>query len=98
MDDNACKNFIRDNFSDEVFVVYNSLPLGIMRADMWRLAVMYVHGGIYADTDTECIKCIDELLKDDNKRENIKKNLSKLYVPNSATKIYDLINNLVSGE
>lgn len=64
MDDNACKNFIRDNFSDEVFVVYNSLPLGIMRADMWRLAVMYVHGGIYADTDTECIKCIDELLKD----------------------------------
>lgn len=62
MDDNDCRNFIKDNFSDEVFSVYNALPLGIMRADMWRIAVVYVNGGIYADTDVFCMKSIAPLL------------------------------------
>ena len=64
MDDDMCKNFIRDNFSDEVFFVYTSLPLGIMRADMWRIAVVYIHGGIYSDTDVLSLKQIDGVLLD----------------------------------
>lgn len=63
MDDTMCENFIRDNFSDEVFSVYTSLPLGVMRADMWRIAVVYINGGIYADTDTICKLDICDLLR-----------------------------------
>lgn len=65
MDDTMCKNFIRDNFSDEVFFVYNSLPLGIMKADMWRVAIIYIYGGIYADIDTVCHSSIDTILHKD---------------------------------
>lgn len=64
MNDAMCENFIRDNFSDEVFFVYTSLPLGIMRADMWRIAVIYINGGIYADMDTVCHTNIYNLLQD----------------------------------
>lgn len=64
MNDIMCENFIRNNFSDEVFFVYTSLPLGIMRADMWRIAVIYINGGIYADTDTICHTDIRNLLQD----------------------------------
>lgn len=62
MDDIACENFIRDNFSDEVFFVYTSLPLGIMRADMWRIAIVYINGGVYADTDVMCLNDVTPLL------------------------------------
>lgn len=64
MDDSDCENFIKDNFSDEIFQVYTSLPLGIMRADMWRIAVIYINGGIYADTDVWCNQPIGVLLQD----------------------------------
>lgn len=40
---------------------------------------------------------IDYILGNENNSNNIKKNLSKMYVPNSATKIYNLIDELVRG-
>ena len=30
----------------------SNVSLGVMRGDMWRYAVMYLHGGLYADVDT----------------------------------------------
>lgn len=30
---------------------YKALPLGVMKADTWRYAVLWLHGGIYADID-----------------------------------------------
>ena len=32
------------------------------KSDLLRLQVLYNHGGVYLDTDMECIKPIDELL------------------------------------
>jgi len=32
---------------------YRQLPLPVMKADMWRYAILYVHGGIYADVNAE---------------------------------------------
>jgi hypothetical protein len=34
-----------------------------MRADFWRLAVVYVHGGYYSDLDIVCYKSIDKFIK-----------------------------------
>jgi Glycosyltransferase sugar-binding region containing DXD motif len=63
MDDEGCDSFIRRYFSDEVYSVYQSLPLGIMRADFWRVAVIYIHGGIYSDVDVYCAQNIAPLLE-----------------------------------
>lgn len=39
-----------------------ALPLTpIIRADILRLLVLYVHGGVYCDVDTECLRPLDEL-------------------------------------
>lgn len=67
MDDNKCQQFIEDHFSTEFYNMYVSLPFGVMKADVWRVAVTYVYGGIYADTDCECIKPISEWLKPDDR-------------------------------
>jgi len=52
--DLQCESFIRDYFDKEFFNMYHSLPIGVMKADVWRVAVIYHFGGIYADLDTEC--------------------------------------------
>ena len=63
MDDSRCDNFIKDHFNKEFYNMYKSLPHGVMRADVWRVAVVYVYGGVYVDTDCRCIKPISEWLK-----------------------------------
>ena len=55
MDDFRCDKFIKDNFNQEFYNMYKSLPYGVMRADVWRVCVVYVYGGIYVDTDCECV-------------------------------------------
>ena len=37
-------------------------PSGILRADIWRCAVLFAHGGVYADLDIECLCPLDDLL------------------------------------
>ena len=67
MDDAQCNHFIKQNFDDEFYQMYISLPFGVMRADVWRVAVVYINGGIYADTDTDCMVSISEWLKPDDR-------------------------------
>jgi len=61
-DDAKCDRFIKDHFSDEFYKMYTSLPIGVMKSDIWRIAVVYIYGGIYADLDTECIVTADQWL------------------------------------
>lgn len=37
---------------------YARLPLPVMRADVWRYAILYVYGGVYADADSVCVRPI----------------------------------------
>lgn len=41
--------------------VYDAYPAEIYRADAVRYFHLYLHGGIYADMDTECLQPLDEL-------------------------------------
>lgn len=58
-DDAACDKFMRDHFTQDYYQMYASLPFGVMRADMWRVAIVYVYGGFYADLDTYCHTALD---------------------------------------
>lgn len=64
MDDTRCDAFIKDNFSKDFYDMYCALPYGVMRADVWRVCVIHSYGGIYVDTDCECITPINEWLYD----------------------------------
>jgi mannosyltransferase OCH1-like enzyme len=40
---------------------FDSYPYDIQRADVIRLAILYVYGGIYLDLDIICLKSLDQL-------------------------------------
>jgi len=54
-DDNDCREFIKQHFNEDVLNTYNSLIPGAYKADLWRLCVLYIHGGIYMDIKLQCI-------------------------------------------
>ena len=37
-----------------MYDIYSSFPIGVMKADFFRYAVLLAHGGVYADVDTAC--------------------------------------------
>lgn len=41
--------------------MYKSFPYNVQRWDTVRYMILYVHGGVYTDLDTECFQPIDEL-------------------------------------
>lgn len=53
-DNEACDTFMINNFDSDIYKAYLSLPLGVMKSDLWRYCVIYKYGGIYADADTIC--------------------------------------------
>ena len=48
-DDNMCREFIRDNFPEDVLRAYDCLIPGAYKADLWRYCILYKKGGIYLD-------------------------------------------------
>jgi mannosyltransferase OCH1-like enzyme len=59
--------FIKEYFDDATLKMFREFPIGVMRADFWRYAVLYVHGGVYADIDAECLVPIDHWLNEESK-------------------------------
>ena len=47
--DDECLKFIEQNFDNTILNAYNNLIPGAYKADLWRLCVLYVYGGIYVD-------------------------------------------------
>jgi mannosyltransferase OCH1-like enzyme len=48
-DDNDCREFIKNNFDPDVLEAYNRLIPGAYKADLWRLCILFIYGGIYLD-------------------------------------------------
>lgn len=56
------EEFFETFFPPNLLEIYHSLPLGIMRADLWRYSVLFIFGGLYTDIDTVCRKPISQWL------------------------------------
>jgi len=54
-DDNDCREFIKNNFPEDILIAYDTLKPGAYKADLWRLCILYIKGGIYADIKLNCI-------------------------------------------
>jgi hypothetical protein len=62
--DNDCISFLRNNFDARIVDMFNSIPRGMHKADLWRLCKLYKNGGVYADIDLVPHVSINELIKD----------------------------------
>lgn len=68
-------NFYNDNllesWSKEHFIhslvqkTWNGMERIVLKADFWRYLVTYLEGGYYSDTDTDCLKPVNEWGKTD---------------------------------
>ena len=54
-DDNDCREFIKTYFKSDVLEAYDKLIPGAYKADLWRLCVLFINGGIYLDIRFCCV-------------------------------------------
>lgn len=59
LNDNAAAEFVKREYGDEWYNIWSNVPVGVMKADLWRYMVVYKYGGMYADLDTICKVPID---------------------------------------
>lgn len=66
-DDSAIENFIREEFSQDIFEQYLKITIGAAKADFFRYAILLKKGGIYLDLDSRVTGNLDDwILPDDN--------------------------------
>lgn len=58
-------DFIKENFSSEIFESYSRIQIGAAQADFWRLLVLYKKGGVYMDIDAHLIWSLNSIIKKD---------------------------------
>lgn len=54
-DISECRAFIAIHFDYDVVDAYDTLLPYAYKADLWRLCVLYIHGGIYLDVKFRCV-------------------------------------------
>jgi len=59
-DDTDIERYIKSYWSAKMYKFFKALPIGVMKADLWRYLILKTHGGVYSDIDSECLKPISE--------------------------------------
>lgn len=54
-DDEMCRDFIKNNFDEDILNAFDKLIPGAYKADLWRYCVLYKLGGIYLDIKYICV-------------------------------------------
>ena len=63
-DDEMCKSFLLTEFSQLHLDIFNFIPDGPIKADFWRLCILYKYGGVYADADIVPLVPLREYIKE----------------------------------
>jgi len=66
-DDKRCSDFLLSEFSSDHAEVFNFIKDGPIKADFWRLCILYKYGGVYADADIEPLVPLSEYINSDVK-------------------------------
>jgi mannosyltransferase OCH1-like enzyme len=60
-DDDEARKIIEQQLPD-FLAAYDSFAYAIQRADMFRVAVVYLFGGVYADLDVKCLSSLEPIV------------------------------------
>ncbi len=64
-DDNDCKDFLLLNYGQLYVDIFNFLKDGPIKADFWRICILYKYGGVYFDLDLEHFINLNKIIDDD---------------------------------
>ena len=62
---NDCSKFLLEEYSQLYLDIFNFLKDGPIKADFWRICILYKYGGIYIDIDIEFIMSLDDFIEPD---------------------------------
>lgn len=63
-DDKMCYDFIKKHFNKRILNTYKKIKYGPLKADLWRVCILYINGGFFADLDTICFDSIQNFIND----------------------------------
>lgn len=64
-DDELCKKFLLDEYSQLHLDIFNFLEDGPIKADFWRVCILNKYGGLYVDADIEPLVPLNKFIQDD---------------------------------
>ena len=70
-DDEECYTYILENYNKEYADLFNEIPSGPIKADFWRVCILYKNGGIYTDIDLVPLQPLSSFITDDVKFSSI---------------------------
>lgn len=60
--DERCYQFILEHYGEYYANFFRQIPIGYLKADLWRLCILYKYGGFYIDADVEMFVGFDQIL------------------------------------
>lgn len=63
-DNKMCEEFLLKNYGDKYCNIFKYIQDGPIKADFWRVCILYKYGGVYADADIEPLIPIKEFLEE----------------------------------
>ena len=63
--DKMCEEFLLTEFSELHYEIFKYIKDGPIKADFWRVCVLYKYGGVYVDADIEPFVSIDKFAEKD---------------------------------
>lgn len=63
-DDLLCKKFLLEEYSKLYSDIFDFIPDGPIKADFWRICVLYKYGGVYIDADIEPLISLNNYIED----------------------------------
>jgi mannosyltransferase OCH1-like enzyme len=64
-DNNDCIDFFKKYFTKEYVDIFNFLKDGPIKADFWRVCILYIYGGVYCDIDVKPLLPIKDFMEED---------------------------------
>ncbi len=64
-DNNDCIDFLNKEYGQEYVDIFNFIKDGPIKADFWRVCILYKYGGIYSDIDVEPLVNINKIIYSD---------------------------------
>ena len=64
-DNEMCEKFLLDEYGELHKDIFNFLQHGPIKADFWRICILYKYGGVYSDIDNEPLIPIQNFLEPD---------------------------------
>ena len=112
--DADCREFIKNNFDQDVLLAYDSLVPGAYKADLWRYCILFKYGGIYMDVKFHCVDdfklitlCDDEYFVNDRYSYSFRHGIYNAFIvakPGNSilekciNKVVENVNNKYYGE